>query len=408
MYASCTSHSANSQTTLGPIASRGFWASALVGVAALAIAAGLGAARGDNLAYFLRSYLLNFCYFLSISIGALFFVAIQHVSRAGWSVTVRRLAELPGANFACLTLLFLPILATVLLGRGSLYEWASPEAVSGDPLLQHKAAYLAPPFFAVRSIGYLAIWWLMGWYFLRRSLQQDRTGEDNLTLQAERFSPVALVVLAVTVSFAAIDWLMSLDAHWSSTIYGLYYFSGAMVAFLAAVILVAIGLQDTGRLREMVTVEHYHDLGKLLFGFVIFWAYIAFSQYLLIWYANIPEETTWYLARQTGAWKWASLALVFANFLIPFLGLLSREVKRRKFPLGFWAAWLLVFHWIDVQWLVMPGFAAEGPTFGLIDAFCLLGVGGLYVAGTLRVARQRALVPLKDPRLGESLAFENV
>jgi len=396
------------QTTLGPWFAWGFWLSALVGVAGLALGAVLGMARGDDQAWFWRAYLLNYCYFLSITIGALFFVAIQHSVRAGWSVTVRRLAEFLGANTVCLALLLVPILGVALSGRGSLYEWADPQAVHSDALLEHKSPYLDPQFFVLRSIVYLVVWWLLGGFFLRRSLQQDRTGDVNLTLQAERLGPVALVLLSVTVSFAAIDWLMSLEARWYSTIFGLYYFSGAMVAFLAAVILVAMALQAGGRLREAITVEHYHDLGKLLFGFVVFWAYIAFSQYLLIWYANIPEETTWYLARQTGSWTWTSLLLLFGHFLIPFMGLLSRETKRRKVLLGFWAVWLLVFHWIDLQWLVMPGLSPQGPPMGLIDVCCLLGIGGVYLAGAFWVAGQRPLVPLKDPRLDESLAFENV
>ena len=223
----------------------------------------------------------------------------------------------------------------------------------------------------------------------------------------ERLSGPALLLLALTVTFAAFDWLMSLDPRWYSTIFGVYYFSGAIVGFLAAVILLAMLLQRGGRLTASVTVEHYHDLGKLLFAFVIFWGYIAFSQYLLIWYANIPEETGWYLVRQTGDWAGVSVLLLCVHLLLPFFGLLSREVKRRKVLLGFWAVWMLAAHWIDVYWLVMPSVSPTRPPLAMVDFGCLAGLGCLYLAAVAHAAQGRALLPLGDPRLPESLAFEN-
>jgi hypothetical protein len=426
------------------------WATAvlgLLGLAGLSLGFGLGWARHDALRAFLHSYLMNYCYFLSISLGALFFVALQHVTRAGWSVTVRRLAELLAGNMPVLAILFLPILAAVVQGSSSLYPWAHHDPVAGiaslslapgasDELLRQKAAYLSAPFFAVRCVLYFAVWALLARFFLTRSLQQDRSRDVELTRRMERLSPVALLLLALTITFASIDWLMSLEPQWFSTIYGLYYFSGAVVGFLAVLILMAMLLQATGRLgvsgisalrdsgikedsapaakslnpqtpKSFITVEHYHDLGKLLFGFVVFWGYIAFSQYLLIWYANIPEETTWYLARQSGPWKWVALVLLFGHLLVPFFGLLSREVKRRRLLLGFWAVWLLVAHWIDLYWLVMPSLGPGELPFSAVDAACLLGIGGVYFAGVLLTTGSRALVPLGDPRLRESLAFRN-
>ena len=252
------------------------------------------------------------------------------------------------ANFPCLTVLFLPIIVPVLLGSHSLYAWNDPSAVAGDPLLRHKAPYLSAGFFGVRAVIYLAVWWLLGRFYLTRSLEQDRSGDPALTLRMERLSPVALLLCAVTVTFASFDWLMSLSPRWFSTIFGVYFYSGAVVGFFAAIILAAVVLQLLGRLRTSMTVEHYHDLGKLLFAFVIFWGYIAFSQYLLIWYANIPEETEWYLVRQSGPWLWVSLVLLFGGLLIPFCGLLSRHAKRRRWSLAFWAVWLLAMHWLDL------------------------------------------------------------
>jgi hypothetical protein len=386
------------------------WGSLLVGVAGLAVGAWLGWRRGDGWHYFSHSYLLNYCFFLSISLGGLFSVAVDHATRAGWSVAVRRLAEIFAANIPCLTFLFLPIIVPVLLGSPISYPWNDPSAVASDGLWKCKTPYLNPGFFGVRCVVYLAVWGLIGRFYLKRSLEQDATGDPNLTLRMERLSPVALLLYAVTITFASFDWLMSLSPAWFSTIFGVYFFSGAVVAFFAAIILAAMLLQLGGRLRGIITTEHYHDLGKLLFAFVIFWGYIAFSQYLLMWYANIPEETHWYLVRQSGPWLGVSIALLLGNLLLPFCGLLSRHVKRRRWSLAFWAAWLLVMHWIDLYWLVMPqvgGPHAAALPFSPIDICLLIGIGGIYFAGLVYLAGQNSLVPLGDPRLGESLAFEN-
>jgi len=379
-----------------------------VGLAGLAAGFGLGWLRDDGLKHFFHSYLLNYCFFLSLSLGGMFFVLIQHVTRAGWSVSVRRLAEILAANIFWLTVLVLPLVVPVLLGNSALYRWNDPAAVAGSELLQVKTPYLNPAFFGVRALVYFLVWWCLGRYYLGRSVQQDVSGDPELTIRMERRSPAALILFAVTVTFAAFDWLMSLEPEWFSTIYGVYFFSGAVVGGLATLILAAIGLQAAGYLRDSITTEHYHDLGKLLFAFVVFWGYIAFSQYMLIWYANIPEETTWYLARQSGPWVWLSLVLLFSHLLIPFFGLLSREAKRRKAILGFWAAWLLAAHWLDLYYLVMPSLCGGRLPLGAIDACLLVGVGGIYAAGVFRVASACALVPQRDPRLAESLAFENI
>ena len=388
-----------------------------VGIAGLAAGFGFGLAQRDDLRYFFHAYLVDFAFFLSISLGALFFVALHHVSRAGWSVAVRRLAEIFLGNLALLAVLFLPILLAMTAGNHSLYRWADPQVVAASELLRHKAGWLNLWFFALRAAFYFVAWTLLARFFFRRSLQQDRSGDPQLTIQMERASGPALLVFAGTVTLAAFDWLMSLEPAWFSTIFGVYYFSGAAVGFLAALVLAALVVQGSGRLTGTITAEHYHDLGKLLFGFVVWWGYIAFSQYMLIWYGNIPEETVYYLKRQTGPWAIVSLVLLFGHLLIPFLGMLPREVKRRRVLLGFWAVWLLVFHWLDMYWLVMPnlggGAGCQPASSGrlaicpTIDVCLLVGMGGLYLAGVLAAAGGRPLVPLKDPRLGESLAFEN-
>ncbi len=380
----------------------------IVGLAALAAALWLGWNRYDHLREFSASYLVSYMFFLSISLGALFFVALQHLVRAGWSVTVRRPAEILAANVICMAILFLPILLPLLLGMmGPYYKWLDPQLVAASSLLQWKSPYLNLPFFTVRAVIYFSIWGILAGFFLRQSTLQDVTGGAEITRRMEKVSPAALILLGLSVTFASFDWLMSLQPEWFSTIFGLYYFSGSIVAAMAALILFALALQSRGYVAGAITVEHYHDLGKLLLGFVIFWGYMAFSQYMLIWYANIPEESVWYLQRQTGPWVWVGVGLLFGNLLIPFLGLLPREVKRRKMLLGAWAVWLLVFHWIDIYWLVMPTFAPNRLPFGAMDACCIIAVGCLFSAGIVRTARNRKLIPTKDPRLEESLSFEN-
>jgi hypothetical protein len=351
--------------------------------------------------------LVAFCFFLSISLGALFFVALQHACRAGWSVSVRRVAEILATNALVMAVLFLPILVPLVFGSTSLYEWTDASIVQGDEVLEGKRPYLNVPFFALRAILFFGVWGGLSWFFWRRSLQQDGSGDPELTLRMERISYPALLLFAITITFASFDWLMSLTPHWFSTIFGVYYFGGAVVGFLSVTILALLALQGSGRLSSTVNTEHYHELGKLLFGFVIFWGYIAFSQYMLIWYANIPEETMWYLPRQQGPWITVSLLLLVGHLFVPFFGLMSRHVKRNRAMLGFWAGWLLVLHWLDVYYLVMPEVESEGLPLGLIDLGCVVGVGLLYLAGALVIAGQRALIPLRDPRLGESLGFEN-
>jgi hypothetical protein len=385
---------------LGPRVVR--WAGA-VGVLALTGGVLLGLAAGDGMERFFSSYLVSYCFFLSLSLGALFFVALQHVTHSGWSVVVRRLAEVISADLLLLAVLGVPLVA----GAPVLYEWLAPGPTAPDALLRHKQPYLNWPFFVARCVGYAVLWCGMAYSFLSRSLRQDETGEVGLTTRMERLSGPALAVYAVTVTFAAFDLIMSLEADWFSTILGVYFFAGCVIGFVALMALVAMGLQRSGRLARAITIEHYHDLGKLLLAFTCFWAYVAFSQYLLIWYANIPEETVWYLRRQQGSWGWVGLVLVFGHFALPFMGLISRRAKRSKRALAFWSVWLLGMHWVDLYWLIEPRLSPGRVPLGLLDGLCFVGLGGLFVAGLAKVAGDRSLLAVKDPRLAESLAFEN-
>ena len=352
----------------------------------------------------LRAYLVDYAFCLSLALGALFFVLLQHLTRAGWSVAVRRLAEVVAATLPALALMGLPL----LLATRTLYEWFAPgqlSAAEGQAVLE-KSAYLNAGFFVFRYVACFAVLGLLAWYYLRMSVRQDRTGDAGVTRRLQWLSAPAMVLFAFALTVLAIDLLMSRWPLWYSTIFGVYYFAGCVVGSLALLILMAVWLQAAGRLRDIITVDHYHDLGKLLFAFVVFWAYIAFSQYMLIWYGNMPEETVWLASRQSHGWAFIGLALLLGHFLLPFLALLSRVPKRRQGWLAAAAVWLLLMHWLDVYYLVVP----HGGTplaFGLPDLAGALGVGGLFVAALGGRLGQQSLVAERDPRLAESLSFEN-
>lgn len=375
-----------------------------IGAAGLVVALIGAAVQANGWQRLQYAYLLTFCYFVSLALGCLFLVALHHLTRTGWGVVIRRLAETVAMLIVPLAVAALPMLVLVMAGSSQLFPWNNAALQETDHLIHHKAPYLNAPFFVIRAVVYLAVWVALARYFWSRSVQQDQTDDVQLTLRMQATSAPTMFAFGLTLTFASFDWLMSLSPHWFSTIFGVYYFSGAVVGSLALLIVMVRALQASGRLKHAVTIEHGHDLGKLLFGFVFFWAYIAFSQFLLIWYANIPEETSWYLVRMENGWQWVSLALLFGHFIVPFLGLMSRHVKRNPRLLAGWAAFLLVMHWVDLYWLAMPQVLAA-PSIGLTELGCLAAFSGLLVAAWAKVAEKHALIPVHDPRLPESLAF---
>ncbi len=371
------------------------WAGA-VGLAALAASFGLGLGDGRQL---FHSYLVAWLFGLSLALGGLFFVLLQLVTRAGWSVAVRRLAEHTAGTLGLFLVLFVPL----ALSLGELYPWAGPEAG-----VEVHGQHLRPDLFLARSLAYLASWALIAGWVRRRSLAQDESRDPAVTRRLQSLAAPALVWFGFTLTFAAFDWVLSLDPHWHSTIFGVYFFSGTAMVGLAVLVLLVLGLGRAGLLAGVVTAEHRHDLGKLLFAFLVFWAYIAFSQYMLIWYANLPEETAWYAHRLAPGWKGVSVGLAVGHFVLPFFFLLPREAKRRPATLGAAAAWLLAMHYLDLYWLVMPGLHRQGVQPHLLDLLTLVAVLGLFLAAWGLLARRRPLVPVGDPRLAESLSFENV
>ncbi len=348
------------------------------------------------------NYLLAFTFLMSLGLGGLFFAMIQHAAGAGWSVVVRRIPE----SFTSLLPLGFVLILPILLGLDFLYEWARHEA--HDPLLTHKAAYLNTPFFIIRNIFYFAIWTLLYKKVVRASIEQDHHGSLDTSHRMIRWSSGGLVLFALTLTFAAIDWIMSLKAHWFSTIYGVYYFSGSIVAGLAMIIVVLLILQQKGYLTRIINENHFHDLGKLLFALNVFWAYIAFSQYMLIWYGNIPEETIFFSERGYAGWKFVSLAVAMGHFVIPFFLLMSRHAKRNMKVLFSGALWLLAMHYLDLFWLIMPNFSKDYIPFGWMEITTMIWFISLFVLVLAWNLNRYALIPLKDPRLQESLEFHQL
>lgn len=369
----------------------------------LGIGASLALGSGEHSGQLAFSYLTGFFYWLTIALGGLFFVLLHFLCRSGWSVVIRRLAENVMGTLPVFAVLSLPLW---LFWMHDLYHWTHEEAVAHDPLLQHKAPYLDVGFFWIRLSIYFVIWTALAVFYWRQSRLQDQSGAIEITDRLQRRSAPGMVLFALTLNFAAMDWLMTLDPHWYSTIFGVYTFAGTVVAILAFLILVTISLQRAGALGNVVTGEHFHDLGKLLFGFVVFWAYIGFSQFMLIWYANIPEETAWFDHRWHHGWEHLSIFLAVGHFAVPFFFLISQPVKRNQILMTIATLWLLFMHYIDIYWLVMPTHN-EVLQFSPLDLTCWVGIGGFFLASLGVLMQKGSLVPQRDPRLAESLAFES-
>jgi hypothetical protein len=349
------------------------------------------------------AWLTAFAWLATIAVGALAFILIQHVTRAGWSTAARRQMEWAASALPLVALLFLPLAALAPL----IYEWLTPEALH-DPLLLKKRAFLNGPAFIARSVVYFGAWSGLALLFTRTSRRQDDSAAPALeTARMQRWSPPAIIATGITISFAGFDWLMSLQPRWYSTIFGVYVIAGALVSSLALLACMTIVLERRGVLGAVSTVEHRHDIGKLLFGFTVFWAYIAFCQYFLIWYAGIPEETIFFRDRWVGSWRAVSLLLCGGHFLVPFVLLLSRHGKRSPLVLGAVALWMLAMHYVDLYWLVLPILDRQGAHPSWIDGAALLFAVGLLATWLARKAAREPAYCVRDPRLMEAVRLEN-
>lgn len=380
----------------------------LLGLISLVAALALALGNQEKVEALQWSFHTSYMFFLSMALGSLFFVLVQFATRAGWSVVVRRFAENYAATLPLFAVLFIPM----LFGFHSLFHhWTSPEA-KVDPAIQAKAAFLNEQFFTVRGIVYVLIWSILGLYYYKNSVRQDESGDKNITVKLQKSSYPSIALFALSVSFCAFDWIMSLSPHWYSTMLGVYYFAGCIMVVYALMLLTTLSVRGGTKMSHYITTEHIHDLGKLLFAFNVFWTYIAFSQYFLIWYGNIPEETEYYAMRSLGEhgehWLPWSIALMVGHFVVPFLFLMSRHIKRKPLLVGLGAVWLIIMQYVDIHWLIRPNWNSELNHFGLFDILTLVGIGGLFIGLATWLLTRQSLLPKKDPRLAESLAFENI
>jgi hypothetical protein len=425
------------------------WAQAwkvAAGVGGLGMACAIGGYAVDH-RRFAFAYLMGFLTVLTMALGSTFFVLLQHLTGSGWSVTVRRASE-----FFVAGAIVLPVLAFPnLLNMDELYPWwqhvrqehghevsaahalqpgdahaaagERPTAVHGDAqhgpehalheaTLQKKLGYLEPTFFLIRAGLYLLVWlWLSNRLF-NYSTNQDASGDPRWTVKLQRMAPVATISFALSLNFAAFDWFMSLEPNWYSTIFGVRLFATSVVLSLALNILVTLGFRRAGISKDTIHVEHFHDLGKLLFGFLVFWAYISFSEFFLIWYAAIPEETIYFHRRwDTDSWRMVSVSLVVVKFIIPFFLIMSRNAKRNLGLLGLGAGWVVVMHLVEMYYWVMPHFQEGGIAFSpagfITDIGCVLCCVGLYLAVVFRRMLNHPVIPVRDPRLQRAIDFVN-
>lgn len=337
----------------------------------------------------------------SVGLGSLFLVALEYIVGAVWSTPFRRIFEYLAAILLILPLVALPVYFHI----HDVFHWSHQDVVAADHILQQKEAYLNVPFFTIRIVGYFLIWILFYFLLTRNSQKQDVTKEAKYTKWNIKISAGFLPIFVFTLTFSAIDWMMSLEPHWFSTIFAVYYFAGTVLAALAFGTFLIVWFSEKGLLIKGIIKDHFYSLGALLFAFINFWAYIAFSQYLLIWYANLPEETIWYLQRWEGTWIILSIILILAHFLIPYFGLLSQPSKMDPKRLKIMSIWILFAHMINLFWIVLPTFSPDGLKFGWIEiGFIILAFGIVLVVFNF-AAKNKNLVPIGDPKLQRGIDF---
>lgn len=348
---------------------------------------------------FFFSYLVSFAFFSSIALASLFFVMLQHVTRSQWSAALRRIPETFSSNIYIWALFIIPI----LLGMHSLYHWTHPEAVAHDPVLQGKSPFLNIPFFLIRQLIYFSLWGFLGYKLYNTSIEMDKTEDWSLQTFLRRMSGPGLFFFAITFAFASFDWLMALDPHWYSTIFGVYYFAMSFQGLFATLILVIIFLWKKGLLTDTIQRGHIYDLGVQMFGFTVFYAYIAFSQFLLIYYANIPEETVWFLERLNGGYEYLAYFYLFGRFVIPFVVLLSKRAKSNYKVVTGISILILASHLVELYWIVMPVLNEHGFHLNWMTITSFFGLGGIFMGLFFHRFKQNKMVPLKDPKLADSL-----
>lgn len=372
---------------------------AFIGLAALGAAALLGGFFVDKERAW-HAYLTSFFYFTTLAMGGLFFTSIQHLTSAGWSVNVRRFAEALTSFIPFIFVFGLPI---VFLANKDLYSWLDLDVVAKDPILLGKSAYLNKAFFIIRFVLFSLVWIFFARKIVGFSLNQDKDGDEKWTTIAVKWSVAFILVFALSFSFFSVDFLMSLEPHWFSTIYGIYCFTGMFQSTLALMCLICLYVMNKGWAKGLVTIEHVHDLAKFTKAFSVFWAYIAFSQFMLIWYANLPEETIFYIHRSHGGWLYISVGLLIFRFAVPFLALLPRWAKRTPGHLTAVCVLILVMQYVDLYWLIYPNYSSEKVAFSWMEIGTFLGFMGVFGLVVTNFMSKYNLIPIKDPRKSESI-----
>jgi hypothetical protein len=345
--------------------------------------------------------LLTFLLFFSIGTGCLFLVALEYLTGAVWSTPLRRITEILASVIIICPLFALPVFFNMPL----VFEWARAGIAGSDKIIAAKSAYLNIPFFISRTFIFYIILLLFYRLMLKNSLQQDETADPVFTGKNIRLSALYMVFFTLVITFTAVDWIMSLEPHWVSSIFGVYYFSGTILAALSVVTITAVLLNENNFFKYKLVKDHYYSLGALLFAFTIFWAYIAYCQFMLIWYGNIPAETFWYLHRWDNNWKYFSLGIIFLHFFIPFLALLSRKAKTNPKVLLFMAVWILLSHIYDLYWLVMPVYDNQNVSPGLPEISFFILFCGILISSFVFFARNKSLMPEGDPKFTKGIDF---
>jgi hypothetical protein len=348
---------------------------------------------------FYRSYLWAYIFIVALSVGPLAWLMLQYVTGGAWGLVIRRACEAAARTIPLVAVLFLPI----LIGIPNLYEWSHPNIVAADPILKHKAPYLNVPFFLIRAAVYLGGWAFLSWFFNRWSDREDREGGTRAHGKMAALAGPGLLFWGFTVTFMAIDWVLSVDPKWFSTIFGLLFIAGQGLTSMAFLITLMVLLSFRKPMSDVLTHRHLHDLGKFLLALVMVWAYFSFSQFLIIWAGNLPEEIPWYLTRLNGGWQYVGLLLVVGHFALPFALLLSRDLKRNFKLLAGIAVFILFMRLVDLYWLIAPDFRKDSFGLSWMDFAAPLALIGLWLAWFLTQLAKRPLMPIHDPHLEEAL-----
>lgn len=353
-----------------------------------------------NPAQFFRSYLVGYMFFVGLSLGCMAILMLQYLTGGAWGLVIRRILEAATRNFPLLLVLFLPL----VLGISQLYIWSHADVVAKDEVLRHKSLYLNVPFFLIRAAVYFGGWIFLAFILNKWSLEHDRTGDPVTARRLQLVSGPGLAFYGLSMTFAAVDWVMSIEPHWFSTIFGMLFVAGQGLSALAFVIIVLVLLADVPPLRGIIGPAHLQDIGKLMLAFVMVWAYFSFSQFLIIWAGNLTEEIPWYMERVQGGWQWVGLSLILLHFALPFALLLSRSLKRNARTIIKVAALLIGMRFVDLFWLVAPDYRKAQFGVHWLDLVVPLGLGGIWVAAFLWQLGKRPLLPVQDAHLEEAIA----